>query len=157
MTVEPILEDYSQLVGRKDAFAHGSEPNNPFCKIHTEGCSEAMKASDLCFWHYHRMGEVEEHECGCLEKKWKTATSDFIGSRMVQKYYSDTKICYMDTSHKLYCCIDSSKARGPRVFAPYKCGCMNICQACKDYHPPAKKLDGDYKTVLYNTENDYCI
>ena len=134
------------LKDRKDQFGLESKPENPACKVHTYGCSEAMKG-DICFWHFYRMGKMKEFMCGCPGKKWKTVVGDSTGRSLARKYYELKDVCTVDFAGHFSCCGTD--------YTSFRCGEMRVCSSCKDQHPSLEGVnaDGDSDTDS-DTDND---
>lgn len=134
--------DWSHLVKAGRPNGMGSMPKNPGCAVCTEGCSEALQG-DVCVWHFHRMGTLEQVQCGC---KNNPCTYGDSPGRMMRRDYEIKKaathgdiltykdFAVIDSAGHFHCCGPSQNADTDIA----RCGDMRVCEDCAPKH---KKLE----------------
>lgn len=125
---QPNVTDWGQLLHRKDRYGCHSQPNNPSCRVKSESCSEALGAPDLCFWHFHRMAQAVEVECGCRHNL--TMNSDWTGRDLYRRYHNNYELPVLDSGGYLYCCGVCQNTD----YYEYVCGDMRVCSKHEHLH-----------------------
>lgn len=157
----PWIHLLPHLRDSKDGLAAQSCPNNRWCNLQNEYCSQTMRCPNLCFWHAMRMAEPVSLSCQCAIG-WEGWKGDAVGRRLRLQYQPDSRsqIPIWDPEHGIFCCIPAITAYLKQEASTYQlvgtCGNMKICAHCSVYHKNglpifqenSKEEEPDMKTMV---------